>query len=380
MRDGTDAGRGKLFSGKNEDFVYQNSVYKWKPDSKQALMKSGKKALPNNDGRSSKMTKRGRDKSFGDVPPVNIAELIHKRSHGTSSTRLTGDRGNSSVTPKTNKKYSIMSRSLDINLNETTPKTNKKYSIMSRSLDINLNETTPATNLDKTRNILSIINGEDDDELMELPSPKRPRQDKGHPADEIKKQLEEKFQLPPILYKQKMVRKIRPYMSVVEQILKGKVISPYYNDAKSVFQKSKRPFVTAEELSALDVHDFTAGFYGLKRQICIGNEILQKFGDQLSNHPSPTIKWWGVKDFATYVLAPEVLALLAIEELKQFSSVYSTVLVHAKKRPLTDFEWQELENARFAATEVFDATADYGLQVTDMSPLEQWEAAAPSNS
>lgn len=156
-----------------------------------------------------------------------------------------------------------------------------------------------------------------------------------------------KHKLPPILLADELVEKIQKHLSRAGDILSGRVPSLYYNNARSAHSASSRAILSVDEFRTLDLRDFTAGFYGLKRQMRVSVEVLHEYKEQLANNGNPVVKWWGPTDFAQYVLAPEVLSALCQEEMGLETM---------------DDAWDVMED-----------TTEFGLAVADKEPLEAWE-------
>lgn len=156
-----------------------------------------------------------------------------------------------------------------------------------------------------------------------------------------------KHKLPPILLADELVEKIQKHLPRAGDILSGRVPSLYYNNARSAHSASSRAILSVDEFRTLDLRDFTAGFYGLKRQMRVSVEVLHEYKEQLANNGNPVVKWWGPTDFAQYVLAPEVLSALCQEEMGLETM---------------DDAWDVMED-----------TTEFGLAVADKEPLEAWE-------
>ncbi|KAL3233892.1 Restriction of telomere capping protein 4 [Nakaseomyces bracarensis] len=159
-----------------------------------------------------------------------------------------------------------------------------------------------------------------------------------------------------IPYSDELIELTGPYRDTVLSILDGTLGSQYYSRAKRVAQGSAKPFISVEEFRSLDLSQFTAGYFGLRRQLKLGGLIYEKYREVLSRSRSPKIQWWGPVDFSNYVLAPEVLVSMVLETCKG-------------KRSLK-------LSCREDVYRLFDDTASYGLDVTDKEPLESWEVKA----
>ncbi|AAS54003.2 AFR632Cp [Eremothecium gossypii ATCC 10895] len=164
---------------------------------------------------------------------------------------------------------------------------------------------------------------------------------------EIRLKYKNAFKVPPTLFADQLLSKAEKYIPLVEEILRGERPSMYYDNARKAYQKSSRALLSVEEFRQLDLKTFTAGYFGIKRQIRLSTEILSQYQDKLSKHRNPTVQWWGPTDFSHYVLAPEILSYVCRDELG-----------------LADIDeaWTYMES-----------TTEYGLNVADEEPLDIWE-------
>ncbi|QLL31263.1 hypothetical protein HG536_0B01240 [Torulaspora globosa] len=181
--------------------------------------------------------------------------------------------------------------------------------------------------------------------------------DKGHVARklELRRKYEQKFALPSILYRSELIMRIQPFLRLVEDLFKNRVSSYYKHEAASASKASNNAFLSLDEFRSMDISRFVAGYYGLRRQLSVGEEILRQFRPFLLKRQGKTMKWWGVADFANYVLAPEVLASFCIDEMQLGDDIYD-------------------RETREKAYELFHNTTEFGLAIADAEPLEQWEA------
>lgn len=170
----------------------------------------------------------------------------------------------------------------------------------------------------------------------------------------VRTKYEELYNIPRVLYLTELVVKIQPLLLIVRDMYKGVVDSYYKFEATSVAKISQKAFLSMEEFRSLNIKKFLAGYYGLKRQLRVGEEILKHYKSFLLKRQGDTMKWWGVTDFANYVLAPEVLTSLCIQEMKLGNDIYH-------------------KETREQAYEILDKTGQFGLVVADSDPLESWE-------
>lgn len=194
----------------------------------------------------------------------------------------------------------------------------------------------------------------------------------------VKTETESKYDIPPIVDSNRLLKQCEPVLKVVKYILKGILPSSYYNEAKMLSRQSTKPFFSLHDISMSSLNKFLAGFYGWKRQTIVGERIFHKYKNELTQNTSPVVKWWGAKDFAIYVLAPEVLTLVAILKMKIGSKDFR----HRLKHHLKDLNSDDIETLLDYGSEmldIFEATGEYGTLVTDNEPLESWEVR-PSDS
>lgn len=195
-----------------------------------------------------------------------------------------------------------------------------------------------------------------EDVLVELEQRSSSRQDSDDKTHKlvVRKDYTKKYKLPPILYLSDLIERIQPFLSIVEAMYKHKVQSPYKFEATAVSEASNSAVLSLSEFRSMDINKIVAGYYGLRRQLCVGEEILKHYKQFLLKRQGKTMNWWGVADFANYVLAPEVLASLCISEMNLGDDIYD---------PAT----------RENAYDIFRNTVEFGLVVADTDPLESWE-------
>ena len=196
-------------------------------------------------------------------------------------------------------------------------------------------------------------------------------------SKKVKTEIESRYDIPPIVDSTKLLRQCEPVLKIVKYILKGYIPSAYYNNAKMLSQQSNKPFFSLHDIPMSSLNKFLAGFYGWKRQTIVGERFFHKYEKELIQSKSPVVKWWGAKDFAIYVLAPEVLTLVAILKMKIGSQDFR----HRLKYHLKDLNSDDIETLLSCGSEmldIFEATGEYGTLVTDNEPLESWEIGLSS--
>ncbi|CDO92782.1 unnamed protein product [Kluyveromyces dobzhanskii CBS 2104] len=163
----------------------------------------------------------------------------------------------------------------------------------------------------------------------------------------VRQKFMKKYDIPPVLFLSELESRVNKHISICDAILTGEVPSLYYTMAKSVQKQSCREVITNEELRDLNILKFTAGYFGSRRQAIVGMLILEIYGERLRKNKNPVVSFWGPYDFSQYVLAPEVLCYLCME----------------------DFKLTKIEDA----WDITQATIEFGTMVADMNPLEIYE-------
>ena len=234
------------------------------------------------------------------------------------------------------------------NISETDLARTKKASIVEDILEQEINSDDIISNGKDTGNNEHVTANSDTDS-----------EDAGTRSD-IEREYTERYHLPRMLPEQELILRCEPHLVIVDDLLDGKFASLYYRQGKRAFEASKNAILSTEEFRKLDINKYVAGYYGLRRQIRIGELVLERYCHRLLTSRSPTLKWWGVTDFANYIIAPEILLSLCIEEMGLSSGTGSD---DAVGESCDDVE------ARERAFELFAKTVPFGLRVAD----ELWE-------
>ena len=164
----------------------------------------------------------------------------------------------------------------------------------------------------------------------------------------LEKEYTEKYKLPPILKLDDLQDKCQPFLHTAMDLLDGKIPSGFYMAAKAIFKNSNSAILSTRQLRQLDLSQFSAGFYGLMRQYVVSEMIVKEYEKKLKANRSPVLKWWGIEDFSTYVLAPEVLISLCISEMG-----------------MKPGKGEDMEEVRERAYELFENTREFGSKVAD---------------
>lgn len=140
---------------------------------------------------------------------------------------------------------------------------------------------------------------------------------------------------------------VEKYRAVVIDILEGQIGSYFYNEAKKLQQASPLMTIRGEDISNLPKERFY-GYIGAVRGFHIGKAIerdptLRNLIKEKAKF-SKVINFWGVDNFTQYVLAPEVIAHIVLEQGK-----------------LEDLD---------AAYDEMEETNDYGIFVTNTVDIE----------
>lgn len=224
----------------------------------------------------------------------------------------------------------------------------------SNDLHVSLKQSVDDRDLELTKRREEIQIRTDRTEIEPIERQTKSYADEQWDADQIRKLCMDRYRLPKILYASELLEKATPLLSTVKDMYRGVVDSHYKFEANRMRQSSHKAILSAQEFRTMDLSKFTAGYYGMKRQFKIGETILQNYKSFLLRRQGDTMKWWGVSDFAHYVLAPEVLISLCIREMQLSDDIYDS-------------------NAREMAYDIFANTIKYGTLVADQTPLEPWE-------
>lgn len=189
---------------------------------------------------------------------------------------------------------------------------------------------------------------------------------------QTRKEYTGKFNLPPMLFSDELLNEIEPFMPIVVDILKGRVSSAYYFKAKNAYKDSEKAYLSVDEFRKLNLNRFTAGFYGLKRQLRVGEEISKRYRKELTHDQPATLRWWGVADFCNYILAPEILTSFCIHQLNLYGKLPQDK--HTKNQRDKKQLYYDPE-IRMLAYDLLEDTVEYGTTVADSDPIEQWEVA-----
>ncbi|AJT01899.1 AQG_2a_G0045020.mRNA.1.CDS.1 [Saccharomyces cerevisiae] len=193
---------------------------------------------------------------------------------------------------------------------------------------------------------------------------------------QVREEYMSKFKLPPMLFSDELLTEVEPFMPIVMDILEGKISSAYYFEAKNAFKNSQKAYLSVDEFRKLNLNKFTAGFYGLKRQLRVGEEIAKRYKRALTHNQPATLKWWGITDFCNYVLAPETLTSFCIYQLNLSNKSCSSKTPNKHpKQQLNEKEYYYDPELRMLAYDLLEDTVEYGIIVADSDPIEQWEAA-----
>lgn len=224
----------------------------------------------------------------------------------------------------------------------------------SDDVQVTLRQSVDNKDLEITKRRAEILQRTEKTEIKPIQNHKKAYVDDQADVDQIRRWHMDKYKLPQILYASELVERATPLLSIVKDMYRGVVDSHYKFEANKMRQSSQKAILSMQEFRNMDLSKFMAGYYGMKRQFKIGEIILQKYKPFLLKRQGDTMKWWGVSDFAYYVLAPEVLVSLCIQEMQLSSDVYD-------------------RNARETAYDIFANTVKFGTQVADQTPLEPWE-------
>lgn len=156
------------------------------------------------------------------------------------------------------------------------------------------------------------------------------------------KYKDREFPLP--MLKKELRRRVQHHLSVVPKLLAGKEeLSVFYSLAYRQQEKLPHTTMSSGELFDIPWHQFIAGFYGLMRQNYISQMIQSEHGALLRRSRNKTVVYWLPDMFATYVMAPEIIIRLVMEDMN-------------------------LSKAK--AEDLLRRTGDYGNHVADNTEME----------
>ncbi|GMG32237.1 unnamed protein product [Ambrosiozyma monospora] len=121
---------------------------------------------------------------------------------------------------------------------------------------------------------------------------------------------------PDILDKDQILERVEKYIPFVKKILKRSEQSFFYDLAKQIADSSHRSVITDMEIIGMPKNKYH-GYFGQKRQSLIAQyleQTLENFLRESSRHDK-TIQFWGKRYFTMYVLSPEVISRMIIEDM-----------------------------------------------------------------
>ncbi|CAI5759967.1 unnamed protein product [Candida verbasci] len=111
--------------------------------------------------------------------------------------------------------------------------------------------------------------------------------------------------------------KAEKHFVIIPKILSAEEFpSIYYALAKKEASKSLHETMSNNDLKKIDLIKFCGGYYGFKRQSIIGSFIMERYKSELNKYnKNKVIQWWTKQNFATYVLANEIIIRMIMEDL-----------------------------------------------------------------
>ncbi|ODV81621.1 uncharacterized protein CANTADRAFT_19244 [Suhomyces tanzawaensis NRRL Y-17324] len=140
---------------------------------------------------------------------------------------------------------------------------------------------------------------------------------KSSQIDVIKQKFEQHKFPAPIVSKKALLKRAGAHTGMISKMLKGKCEdSHYYNLAKKQHQVSDQDTMSSTEKWNINWEIFYGGYYGIKRQLIIGNMINKQFQRNLRSaaKKNQTVSYWTTSAFSTYVLANEIIIRLVMED------------------------------------------------------------------
>ncbi|OBA24013.1 hypothetical protein METBIDRAFT_10206 [Metschnikowia bicuspidata var. bicuspidata NRRL YB-4993] len=116
--------------------------------------------------------------------------------------------------------------------------------------------------------------------------------------------------------KRDLKHRTKRLLGIVPRLLAGEEdLSIFYTFAHN--QSRNLPHVTMSPAESFDLPwlQYTAGFYGLRRQNFVSQLIEAEHGELLRKSRNKTVVYWSPDMFCTYVLAPEIILRLVMEDM-----------------------------------------------------------------
>lgn len=133
----------------------------------------------------------------------------------------------------------------------------------------------------------------------------------------------------PPLSKRALLRKVEKFLPIVNNILKDKERTSYFFDyAHAQFKTSQHETMSKEEKWEVDWTKYFGGYYGLKRQLFIGEIIKYKCKEPLRifSQKNEMASYWTINGFTNFILANELIVRMVMEDLNcDFERAQSTV-------------------------------------------------------
>ena len=122
----------------------------------------------------------------------------------------------------------------------------------------------------------------------------------------------------PVTSKRELAVRVRRHLHVARTVLNERKGSMYYNSAKKILNQSRHDTMTLKEKLEIEWSIFYGGYYGVKRQLFIGNIIGSQLHDELraSAAVCREVSYWTINGFASFVLANEVILSMIMEDFK----------------------------------------------------------------
>lgn len=118
----------------------------------------------------------------------------------------------------------------------------------------------------------------------------------------------------PITSKRALARRVERHMAQAKAVLETRAGSRFYQEARRLLSVSLHDSMTQKEKLVVDWDTFTGGYYGLKRQLFIGNMIASELQKELQSTRSREVSYWTTRGFSSFVLANEVIVSMIAED------------------------------------------------------------------
>lgn len=146
--------------------------------------------------------------------------------------------------------------------------------------------------------------------------------------------------------KKHLTSRVNNYLHIIPRLLDGtETMSVFYSRAKAFQKAGKFETMRQKDKQNIQWDLVTSGYFGSKRQHFISDLILSEYRRLVTDatKTNATVRFWGVADFLTYVLANEIVLRLVMED-------FNCTIARAE--------------------DIVQSTVEYGSAITDGIDLE----------